>query len=239
MKRAAVLALLALALAGGGWYWYQSRNGDAELRYRVAKVERGPLAAVVVASGTLNAVTTVQVGSQISGQVKEIFADFNTAVKKDQVIAQIDPSTFELRVNQARADLDSAEGAVAVARAGMAAQQAEVARVRLTLAEAQRDVDALLHQVDAPFCELDVHLDLRVALEKAWQRRNELALAEGFYGVDAQQAFRPPAEGGDLGLGLLDVGDDSARALEICGALGGERQLARSAVDEAHAEPVF
>src|ERR1700741_2612167 len=141
MKRAALLALAVVALAAGGWYWDQSRNGDAELRYRVAKVERGSLAAVGVASGTLNAVTTVQVGSQISGQVKEIFADFNTAVKKDQVIAQIDPATFELRVNQARADLDAAEGAVAVARSGLVAQQAEVARVKVNLADAQRDLD--------------------------------------------------------------------------------------------------
>jgi HlyD family secretion protein len=117
MKRAALALLAVVALAAGGWYWYQSRDGEGEVRYRTARIERGPIAAVVVASGTLNAVTTVQVGSQISGQVKEIFADFNTAVKKDQVIAQIDPSTFELRVNQARADLDSAQGALAVARA--------------------------------------------------------------------------------------------------------------------------
>ncbi|HEV3008351.1 MAG TPA: HlyD family efflux transporter periplasmic adaptor subunit [Burkholderiales bacterium] len=151
MKRAAVLALIVVAIAGGGWYWVQSRNGDAELRYRVAKVERGALAAVVVASGTLNAVTTVQVGSQISGQVKEIFADFNTAVKKDQVIAQIDPSTFELRVNQARADLDSASGAVEVARAGLVAQQAEVARVKFTLVDAQRDVERKKQLVDKKF----------------------------------------------------------------------------------------
>lgn len=158
MKRAAVLALLALAIAGGGWYWYQSRTGDAEPRYRVAKVERGPLAAVVVASGTLNAVTTVQVGSQISGQVKEIFADFNTAVKKDQVIARIDPATFELRVNQARADLDAAEGAVAVARSGLAAQQAELGRVKVTLADAQRDVERKSALVEKKFispAELD------------------------------------------------------------------------------------
>ena len=158
MKRAALLALLALAIAGGGWYWYQSRNDDAQLRYRVAKVERGPLAAVVVASGTLNAVTTVQVGSQISGQVKEIFADFNTAVKKDQVIARIDPATFELRVNQARADLDAAAGAVEVARSGLTAQQAEVGRVKLTLADAQRDVERKKQLVDKKFispAELD------------------------------------------------------------------------------------
>jgi HlyD family secretion protein len=153
------LTLAALVLgAGASYYWLQSRDGDSEPRYRVAKAERGSLSAVVVASGTLNAVTTVQVGSQISGQVKEIFADFNTAVKKDQVIAQIDPSTFELRVNQARADLDSAEGAVAVARAGLAAQQAEVARVKLTLAEAQRDVERKKQLVDKKFisaAELD------------------------------------------------------------------------------------
>jgi len=145
------LVLAVAAAAAGGWYWYGSRNGEAEVRYRVAKVERGPLAAVVIASGTLNATTTVQVGSQISGQVKEIFADFNTPVKKDQVIARIDPSTFELRVNQARADLDSAEGAVAVARAGMAAQQAEVARVRFALQDAQRDFDRKKQLVDKKF----------------------------------------------------------------------------------------
>src|SRR5688572_6852473 len=145
------LGIVLLALAAGGWYWYKSQGGNGEVRYRVAKVERGPLSAVVVASGTLNATTTVQVGSQISGQVKEIFADFNTPVKKDQVIARIDPATFELRVNQARADLDSAEGAVAVARAGLSAQQAEVARVKLTLVDAQRDLERKKQLVDKKF----------------------------------------------------------------------------------------
>src|SRR3954467_3364998 len=116
MKRIALLLLVVAALGAGGWYWYQSRDGAGEVRYRTAKVERGPMAAVVVASGTLNAVTTVQVGSQISGQVKDIYADFNTPVKKDQVIARIDPATYELRVNQTRADVDAAQSALAVAR---------------------------------------------------------------------------------------------------------------------------
>jgi HlyD family secretion protein len=151
------LALVA-ALCAGGWHWLETRDGNSEVKYRLAKVERGPLAAVVVASGTLNAVTTVQVGSQISGQVKEIYADFNTPVKKDQVIARIDPATFELRVNQARADLDAAEGAVAVAHSGVAAQQAELGRVKVTLVDAQRDVERKKQLVDKKFisaAELD------------------------------------------------------------------------------------
>ncbi len=137
-----LLVLLALgAAAAGGWYWWQSGTAEPGAHYRLARVERGPMAAVVAASGTLNAVTTVQVGSQISGQVKEINADFNTPVKKGQVIARIDPATFELRVSQARADLDAAESAVAVARSGLAAQQAELGRVKVTLADAARDFE--------------------------------------------------------------------------------------------------
>jgi HlyD family secretion protein len=148
-KLIAVAALAAVAI--GGWVWYGARSLDDEVRYRVAKVERGPLSAVVVASGTLNAVTTVQVGSQISGQVKDIYADFNTAVKKNQVIARIDPATYELRVSQARADLDAGKSAVAVARSGLIAQQAEVGRVKVALADAQRDLERKKSLVDKNF----------------------------------------------------------------------------------------
>jgi HlyD family secretion protein len=158
MKLALIVALVVAAAAGGGWYWYQSRADSGEVRYRVAKIERGPMAAVVAASGTLNAVTTVQVGSQISGQVKDIYADFNTPVKKGQVIARIDPATFDLRVNQTRADLDAAESAVAVARSGLAAQQAEFGRVKIMLADAERDLARKKMLVDKKFispAELD------------------------------------------------------------------------------------
>jgi HlyD family secretion protein len=138
-KLLAVLALLAVV--AGGWAWYASRNGAGEAKYRTGKLERGPLQAVVVASGTLAAVTTVQVGSQVSGQILEIFADFNTQVKKDQVIARIDPQSFELRVNQARADVDAARSAVAVATSNLAAQRAEMGRVKVNLADAERDLN--------------------------------------------------------------------------------------------------
>jgi len=184
MKTAIILALVVAAAAGGGWYWYQSRGDGAEVRYRVAKVERGPMSAVVVASGTLNAVTTVQVGSQISGQVKDIFADFNTPVKKGQVIARIDPATYELRVNQTRADLDAAQSAVAVASSGLVAQQAEVGRVKITLADAERDLERKKLLVDKKFispAELDkarVVLDTTREQLKAVQAQIQVSEAQ-------------------------------------------------------------
>jgi HlyD family secretion protein len=157
-RRQIVAVAVLTAVAAGGWYWVASRNGAGDAKYRIGKVERGPIRAVVVASGTLNAVTTVQVGSQVSGQILEIFADFNTQVKKDQIIARIDPQTFELRVNQSRADLDAAKGAVAVATAGLAVQKAEVGRVKVNLAEAERDLNRKKMLVEKNFispAELD------------------------------------------------------------------------------------
>ena len=161
MKATLKLLLMLAVIAGAaaaGWFGWQSRSGSSEVGYRVAKVERGPMAAVVIASGTLNAVTTVQVGSQISGQIREIHADFNTPVKKGQIIARIDPSTYELRVNQTRADLDAAESAVAVARSGLAAQQAELGRVKIALVDAGRDYERKKSLVEKKFispAELD------------------------------------------------------------------------------------
>ncbi len=141
LSSAKIIALLVLAAAvAGAWTWYASRSAAGGAKYRIGQVERGPIQAVVIASGTLNAVTTVQVGSQVSGQILEVFADFNTQVKKDQVIARIDPQSFQLRVNQARADLDAAGSAVAVAVSALAAQKAELGRVKVNLAEVERDL---------------------------------------------------------------------------------------------------
>lgn len=149
LRTGVVLAVLAAVAAG--YAWLRASNSGEHPQYRMARVERGPLTSAVAASGTLNAVTTVQVGSQISGQVKEIFADFNSPVKQGQVIARIDPETFELRVMQARADLDAAHSAVAVARSGLAAQMAELGRVKVTLADAQRDYERKKALVDKSF----------------------------------------------------------------------------------------
>src|SRR5260370_41552065 len=101
------------AVVGGGVraYLYTQSIGNAP-KYRLAKVERGALTAAVSATGNLNAGITVQVGSQVSGQIKELLADFNSVVKKGQVVARIDPDIFPAKGNQAKADLDSAKATV-------------------------------------------------------------------------------------------------------------------------------
>ena len=129
MKKTLLLILSAAVLAGMafGAYRYTSNKSDA-LAYRMGKVQRGPITAAVAATGTLNPVVSVLVGSQVSGQIKELYVDFNSAVKKDQVIARIDPESFELRVRQAMADLEASKATVLTQMAGVGAQRAEVSR---------------------------------------------------------------------------------------------------------------
>ncbi|MGE0097758.1 MAG: efflux RND transporter periplasmic adaptor subunit [Hydrogenophaga sp.] len=128
--------LLALA-AGGGWWWSQ-RQAQAAVQFRTAPIERGSLQASVSASGTVNPVSQVSVGTQVSGQVRAVYVDFNTEVKAGQLIAEIDPQTFEYRVRSAQADVDAARAAVQIATANAASSRANVSRAQTDLAEAKR-----------------------------------------------------------------------------------------------------
>lgn len=131
-------AAVLVGIAGAG-YWYFS-GGQAPQGFRLAKIERGDLVAAVSSTGTLNPVVSVQVGSQVSGQVKEIFVDYNSVVKKGDVIARIDPDSFTLRVNQAMADLEAGRATALTQRANLGALQAEVSRAQVALAEAERNL---------------------------------------------------------------------------------------------------
>ena len=132
------VVVVVLGIAGAA-YWYFSGK-PAQAGYRPAKLERGSLVAAVSATGTLNPVVSVQVGSQVSGQIKEIFVDYNSVVKQGEVIARIDPESFALRVNQAVADLESGRATALTQRANLASLQAEVSRSEVTLGEAERDL---------------------------------------------------------------------------------------------------
>jgi len=130
--------VVVLGAAGAAWWWTQ-RDADSATSYRTAKIERGALIAAVSSSGTVNPVSQVSVGSQVSGQIKEMRADFNTEVKQGQLIARIDPESFEYKVRQANADLESARAAVLNAQANVAAVMAGVSKARLEADNAQRD----------------------------------------------------------------------------------------------------
>jgi HlyD family secretion protein len=135
MKRILSLVLVAVLVGAGVWgYLYTQSRGNAP-KYRTVRVERGPLVSAVSATGNLNAVTMVQVGTQVSGQVKELMADFNTLVKKDQVIARIDPEIFQAKVNQAQADVASAQATVVNQEAQVQKAKADVENAKAALAE--------------------------------------------------------------------------------------------------------
>ena len=94
MKRYIPIVVVALLLGAGIWGYLYAQGRNSSPKYRLSQVERGPLTAAVSATGNLNAVTTVQVGSQVSGQIKELLVDFNSVVKKGQDIARIEPQIF-------------------------------------------------------------------------------------------------------------------------------------------------
>src|SRR3712207_3302755 len=137
---ALVLALAAFALL---------RRGNARPSgFKTTTVTRGPITQAVTATGTLNPVVNVQVGSQVSGIIQKLFADFNSKVKAGDVIAQIDPATFKANVTQAEGDLASAEAQLELARVNAARTQSLFAKQN----SAQADVDqatANLHQAEA------------------------------------------------------------------------------------------
>src|SRR3989442_2574151 len=135
MKRILGLSAVILLVAVGVWgYFYVQSRGQGQ-GYRLAHVERGPLTAAVSATGNLNAVITVQVGSQVSGQIKELLVDFNSVVKQGQIMARIDPQIFAAQVNQAKADVETAKAAVLNQAATVEKAKADVENARAALAQ--------------------------------------------------------------------------------------------------------
>ncbi|MEP7014493.1 MAG: efflux RND transporter periplasmic adaptor subunit [Verrucomicrobiota bacterium] len=122
------------------------RGGGAE--YQTAVVTRGPLTQAVTATGTLNPVVTVQVGSQVSGNIGKLFADFNSQVKAGQVVAQIDPVVFQATVTQAEGDLASAQAGLELARANATRTEDLVKKQNSAKADLDQAM-ATLHQAEA------------------------------------------------------------------------------------------
>lgn len=115
--------ILAAFLLAGFYFWGNDANAA---QYLTARVERGNLRNTVTATGTLQAVTTVQVGSQASGTISALYADFNSVVKKGQVVAQLDPSTMKAQVEQAQANVQQAQASLAQAKAAVVNARAAI-----------------------------------------------------------------------------------------------------------------
>jgi len=127
IKKVTVSAFIVVALGVVGFHLYGFTWKSPESTYKTARVERGTIISSVSATGNLSAVTTVQVGTQVSGMIKGLYVDFNSPVKKGQAIAQIDPALFEAQVEQSRGNYLTA--------------QASLDKAKVTVADAKRTLE--------------------------------------------------------------------------------------------------
>ncbi len=136
-RKVSFFSILGILVVGGaaGFYWFGA--GERQASYRTTAVERGSLQATISATGTLSAVVTVQVGTQVSGTISQLTVDYNSPVKKDQLIARIDPASFEAKVQQAQADLESSRAAVLNQQAAGVKAEADVANARANVVHQQ------------------------------------------------------------------------------------------------------
>src|SRR6516165_7383695 len=104
MKKAIVSLLVVGVIGASAYAYYHYKDSGPKFTVNTSAVSRGDVVDTVGATGTLQAVTTVQVGTQVSGTISELHADFNSLVKKGQVLARLDPSLFQTQIEQAKAN---------------------------------------------------------------------------------------------------------------------------------------
>jgi len=153
-----LIVLLVVVLAAIAWFWGRDRiwkPDKAQAQYRLTKVERKDMVNTVSATGALSAVVTVEVGTEVSGQIKELLVDFNTPVSAGQIIARIDPEGYETLLRQAEAELAVAKAQLNTrkteiqrdaaelenAQANWLASQAQAKKAKVTLEDAQRNLE--------------------------------------------------------------------------------------------------
>jgi HlyD family secretion protein len=161
MKTWLVLLVVVAGLAGGGvWYWKHQASDAPD--YKTATVTRGDLVQAVTATGQINPVTNITVGSQVSGIISKIYVDYNSPVTNHELVAEIDPSTYQAIVAQARGDLASAQAADELAKAEM--ERANALYTNSILAKSDLDTAvATAHQAEALVSIKQASLDQALA----------------------------------------------------------------------------
>jgi HlyD family secretion protein len=156
MKKKIIIGVsLVLVLLTGAFFFFQ--KGNQSPKYRAEKVSRGDIKQTVTATGTLSAVVSVLVGTQVSGTIQKLYVDYNSIVKKGQILAQIDPSLFEAQVAQARANLEAARANVEKAVTTVADSKRTYERNKTLLARnliAQSDLDTSQTSYDSNTAQL-------------------------------------------------------------------------------------
>ena len=179
-----IVILFVLILAGGflfsGWIGQKGSNQ----KFRTVKVERGEISSIVTATGTINPVVTVLVGSQVSGTIKALYADFNSRVKEGEVIAQIDPAIFEAQVEQAKANVATALANVSNAQANLQNIQANLVRAEVAVSDAKRTLDRNIQLMkmnaiaQASLDTTQANYDSAVAQREATKAQSEVAKSQ-------------------------------------------------------------
>ncbi|HZH04958.1 MAG TPA: efflux RND transporter periplasmic adaptor subunit [Myxococcaceae bacterium] len=174
----AVIAGSLLLVAGGGWALFGRGRAEPKIRYETAQVDRGPIVAKVTATGILSALVTVQVGSQVSGRIAEIHADFNSQVEKGQVIARIDPQLFQAALEQTRANTLAAAASVARAKVEAANAQRQLVRSQTLRQQnliAQADLDTATATAESAAAQVQA-AEAQLAQARAARSQSEVNL---------------------------------------------------------------
>jgi HlyD family secretion protein len=224
--------LVALGVVGGSaaYVVLRARSSEPPVVFRRVKVDRGAVEQVVTANGTLSAVVTVQVGSQVSGTILKLFADFNSRVKEGQIVAQIDPTRFKATVEQAQAALKNAEASAARARVNQKQARLDYDRAKELFARqvvGQAELDTLKSKLDVS------DVDLAASDAAVAQARAQVGMAK----VDLERTtIRSPISGVVLQR-AVDVGQTVAASLQAPTLFTIAQDLShmevRAAIDEA------
>lgn len=142
MKRSVLIALIFLVVFTGASWLLLNGIRSQNQKYVTAPVERGSLESQVAATGTVNPVTSVQVGAQVTGKIKQLYADFNSRVKKGNLLAEIDPSVFEAQVQQAEGSVENARALLANGKIGVADARVGVLSAEASLKRSLYDAEA-------------------------------------------------------------------------------------------------
>ncbi|MFN8543504.1 MAG: efflux RND transporter periplasmic adaptor subunit [Candidatus Binatia bacterium] len=199
MRRLIVAAVLVGLATGGYLLWSASGGRAAAPRWVTATIDRGPISATVTATGTVNPVTTVTVGSYVSGPIQAIFADFNDRITKGQLLARIDPRPFQVRVEAAEADVANARARLAKTHADADLRRATLRRQRALAATgvtSRNDLDVA--ESDARQAEAQITLDesaVHAAEARLSEARVNLAYTDIVSPVDGVVVARNVAVG--------------------------------------------